>query len=110
MRNVAKSAELAAPPYKNILDRTRALGLNRRSASGQTQKLAVAIVRSGLPPKAHSTRRSRHVRKVPIGDLETMLTCGGFSCSTNPCRGPVSADMTLFRPSSRANRPCVNDI
>src|SRR6202035_775923 len=35
---------------------------------GQTRKSAVAIVRSGLPPKADSTRTSRHVRKVPLPD------------------------------------------
>jgi hypothetical protein len=39
------------------------------SQLGQTRKSAVAIVRSGLPPKADSTRTSRHVRKVPIASF-----------------------------------------
>ena len=35
------------------------------SHMGQTRKSAVAIVRSGLPSKAQSSRTSRHVRSVP---------------------------------------------
>ena len=35
----------------------------------QTRKSAVAIVRSGLPPKADSMRTSRHVGFVPEGDI-----------------------------------------
>ena len=40
------------------------------SVAGQTQKSAVVIVTSGLPPKAASSRASLHVRKVqPTADL-----------------------------------------
>jgi hypothetical protein len=39
------------------------------SGAGQRRKSAVAIVRSGLPPKADSTRTLRHVRKVPQADI-----------------------------------------
>jgi hypothetical protein len=42
------------------------------SQLGQTRKSAVAIVRSGLPVKADSTRKSRHVRKVPIPVIEAL--------------------------------------
>jgi hypothetical protein len=39
------------------------------TASGQTRKSAVAIVRSGLTPKADSTRTSRHVQKRTPGSI-----------------------------------------
>jgi hypothetical protein len=50
-----------APPLATI----SSLNYLPMSGLGQTRKSAVAIVRSGLPLKADSTRTSRHVRKVP---------------------------------------------
>ena len=52
---------------KPPLMRTVTIGLlDRMSERGQTQKSAVETVRSGLPPKADSSRTSSHVRFVPI--------------------------------------------
>src|ERR1700688_3529579 len=44
------------------------LGVKFPAPTRQTRKLAVAIVGSGLPPKADSTWTSRHVRSVPLSD------------------------------------------
>jgi hypothetical protein len=46
--------------------------LELMSAEGQTRKSALAIVRSGLPPKADSTRTSRHVGFVPNTEVSAL--------------------------------------
>jgi hypothetical protein len=50
-------------------DRKRAGHEQAAQIQHQTQKSPAAIVRSGLPPKADSSRTSRHVRMVPCSDI-----------------------------------------
>lgn len=45
----------------------------RISDMGQTQKSAVAIVKSGSSPEADSTRPTRHVLKVPLTEVGQLI-------------------------------------
>ena len=45
------------------------------SALGHKQTFACKNVMSALPPKADMCSATRHVRFVPIADIETNLVC-----------------------------------
>src|SRR5271167_3172401 len=66
---------------KNVLLLKRSFAFSH--SQGQFRKSAVAIVRSGLLPKADSTRTSRHVRKVlpaqPVDATQALNLSAGVS-------------------------------